>query len=131
MGAIYYRQKIWQGIKFDNLQVYLGNDQNQLESTNSSYLYRYICMVMLYRTAKFNIKFWAHTATNFNSHQYFQLYSTALSYMYLWLGCSSKENLMHCFIRANTAETTRLNKGMVGGAERGWDKIYEAVLMRR
>ena len=72
-----YSRKIWQGIKFGDLAVYLNNRQIKI---CQNFLLAYICMAIPYRTAKlkstntFAMAIWDPTA-KFNSCQYFRLYS--------------------------------------------------------
>ena len=67
-----YNWKIWRGIKFGSLAVYLT--AAKLKSTNISYLHNYVCMVIPYRTTKFKsanifaMAIWGPTA-KFNSRQ--------------------------------------------------------------
>ena len=67
-----YSRKIWWGIKFGDLAVYLCNHQIKI----CSFLFVYIRMATPYWTAKFksaNMAILGPT-TKFNSCQYFQLY---------------------------------------------------------
>ena len=76
MNAIYYSRKIWLGIKFGSLVVYIPTAK--LKSAKN-FLLAYICIVIPYRTAKFKstnifpIAILGST-TKFNYRQYFRLY---------------------------------------------------------
>ena len=76
---VLYSRKIWRGIKFGGLAVYMTTAK--LKSAKISYLHIYIHMAIPYRTAKFKsantlaIAILDSTA-KFNSRQYFQLYGT-------------------------------------------------------
>ena len=73
-----YIRKIWRGIKFGGLAVYITN-------AKLNFLLAYIRMAILYRTAKFKsanilpIAILGSTA-KFNSGQYFRLYGMGHSY---------------------------------------------------
>ena len=74
--CIPYSRKIWLGIKFGGLAVYLCNRQIKMRQY---FILAYIHVAIPYRTAKFKsanifaIAIWGPTA-KFNSRQYFRLY---------------------------------------------------------
>ena len=83
-----YSRKIWRGIKFGGLAVYLCNRQIKMRQY---FILAYIHVAIPYRTAKFKsanifaIAIWGPTA-KFNSRQYFRLYGSLCLSLYVCKG---------------------------------------------
>ena len=81
LHSLLYSRKIWRGIKFGSLAVFLCNYQIKIYQ---NFLLTYIHTAILYRTAKlksaniFAMAIWDPTA-KFFSHQYFRLYGMIIS----------------------------------------------------